>query len=62
LNDPIFQFDFTNKNKVEIESSWYLTKDAYENCFVGNSIIYNFNPKTKKFEIEKIYWKAKKKE
>ncbi|TDB65297.1 hypothetical protein [Arundinibacter roseus] len=45
MNDPIFEFDFTNKNKVEIESSWYLTKDDYENCLIGNSIIYSFNPK-----------------
>lgn len=62
LNDPIFTFDFSAKNKVEIESSWYLTKENYENCLIGNAIVYNFNPKTKKFEIEKIYWKTKKKE
>lgn len=61
MNDPIFEFDFTKKNTIEIESSWYLTKEDYENCLIGNAILYNFNPKTKKFEIEKIYWKAKKK-
>lgn len=59
LNDPIFNFDFTSKNKIEIESSWYLTKENYENCLIGNSIIYKFNPDSKKFEIEKIYWKPK---
>lgn len=62
LNYPIFEFDFTSKNKVEIESSWYLLKEDYENCLIGNAVIYNFNPETKKFEIEKIYWKPKKKE
>jgi hypothetical protein len=62
LNDPIFEFDFKSKNKVGIESSWYLTKENYENCLIGNAIIYNFNPETKKFEIEKIYWKQKKQE
>lgn len=62
LNDPIFEFDFTNKTKVEIESSWFLTREEYTNCLIGNAIIYNFNPKTKRFEIEKTYWKAKKKE
>lgn len=62
LNDPIFEFDFKSKNKVRIESSWYLTKENYENCLIGNAIIYNFNPETKKFEIEKIYWKPKKQE
>ena len=59
LNDPIFNYNFIN-NKVEIESSWYLTKENYENCLIGNSIIYIFNPKTKKFDIEKTYWKTKK--
>ena len=62
LNDPIFEIDLTNKNKVEIESSWYLTKKEYEKCLIGNAIIYIFNPNTKMFEIEKIYWKTKKKE
>lgn len=62
LNDPIFEFDFKSKNKVRIESSWYLTKENYENCLIGNAIIYNFNPEIKKFEIEKIYWKPKKQE
>lgn len=62
MNDPIFQFDFTNKNKVEIESSWYLNKEDYETCLNGNAITYNFNPKTKKFELKKIYWKTKEKE
>lgn len=62
MNDPIFEFDFTGKNNVEIESSWYLTKENYENCLIGNAILYNFNPRTKKFEIEKIYWKPKAKE
>ena len=62
MNDPIFEFDFTNMNKIEIESSWNLTKENYETCLNGNAIVYNFNPETKKFDIEKIYWKAKKNE
>ncbi len=61
LNDPIFIFDFSSKNKVEIESAWYLTKENYENCLIGNAIVYQFDPKTKKFEVEKNYWKTKKK-
>ncbi len=59
LEMPLFNYDFSNKNKIEIESSWYLKKDEYNDCFNGNSILYNFNPKTKKFEIEKVYWKPK---
>lgn len=59
LNDPIFTFDFSSKNKVEIESAWYLKKENYENCLIGNAIVYQFDPKTKKFEVEKIYWKKK---
>lgn len=59
LDNPIFNYDFSNKNKIEIESSWYLTEDEYKNCLNGNSILYNFNPKTKKFEVEKLYWKPK---
>ncbi|WP_298396063.1 hypothetical protein [Flavobacterium sp.] len=62
LNDPIFEFDFSSKDKIVIESSWYLTKENYENCLIGNAIVYNFNPKTKKFDVEKIYWKEKKEE
>lgn len=59
LNDPIFEFDFANKNKIEIESSWYLIKEEYENCLIGNALLYNFNPESKKFELEKVYWKSK---
>lgn len=62
LNDPIFEFDFNGNNKVEIESSWYLSKENYDPCLIGNAIIYNFEPDKKKFEIEKIYWKEKNKE
>jgi hypothetical protein len=62
MSDPIFEFDFRIENIVEIESSWYLTKENYETCLTGNAIIYKFNSETKKFEIEKIYWKPKKKE
>jgi hypothetical protein len=28
---------------------------------VGNSVVYFFNPSTKKFEVEKVYWKLKQK-
>lgn len=59
LNDPIFEFDFTSKNKIEIESSWYLIKEEYENCLIGNALLYRFNPESKKFELEKVYWKSK---
>lgn len=62
MNDPIFEYDFSNKNKIEIESSWYLTKEDYDNCLIGNAIVYNFNPKNKRFEFEKVYWKPKKKQ
>jgi hypothetical protein len=59
LEDPIFEFNFSTDNKIEIESSWSLTEEEYNTCFIGNAILYNFNPQTKKFEIEKIYWKPK---
>lgn len=61
MNDPIFVYDFTCSNKVQIESSLYLNKENYETCLNGNAIIYTFNPKTKKFEIEEIYWKPRNK-
>ncbi|MDL2313321.1 hypothetical protein LJC68_10650 [Bacteroidales bacterium OttesenSCG-928-B11] len=61
FEDPIFLFDFSDENKVEIESSWYLTKEKFKDCLNGNTILYKFNPKTKKFEIDRIYWKPKKK-
>jgi hypothetical protein len=60
FEDPIFSFDFSDTSVVEIESSWYLTKEEFENCLSGNTILYKFNPKTKKFEIDRIYWKPKK--
>lgn len=62
MNDPIFNFDFRRKDKVEIESSWSLIKERYGTCLIGNAIIYDFNPNTKRFEIEKIYWKPKEKQ
>jgi len=60
LDDPIFTYDFSDKNIVEIESSWYLTKEEFKDCLKGNSILYKFNSKTRKFEIDRIYWKPKK--
>ena len=60
FEDAIFSFDFSGENTAEIESSWYLTKEEYKNCLKGNAILYKFNSKTKKFEIDKIYWKPKK--
>ena len=59
LEDQIFTFHF-NENTVEIESSWYLTKEEYKDYLTGNSILYKFNAETKKFEMDKIYWKPKK--
>jgi len=59
FEDAIFSFDFSGENTAEIESSWYLTKEEYKNCLKGNAILYKFNSKTKKFEIDKIYWKSK---
>lgn len=59
LNGPFFNYDYTNTNQIEIESSWYFIKEEYENCLIGNALRYNFNPKTKHFELEKIYWKPK---
>jgi len=62
LNDPIFVYNFSGPNKIEIESSWYLTEESYSDCFIGNAIQYNFNPQLKKFEVAKIYWKPKQNE
>jgi hypothetical protein len=59
FEDTIFSFDFSDESLVEIESSWYLTKEKYENCLKGKSILYKFNSKTKKFEFDRIYWKTK---
>lgn len=62
LNDPIFVYNFSGLNKIEIESSWYLTEESYNDCLIGNAIQYNFNPQSKKFEVAKIYWKPKQNE
>ncbi|MCS4226396.1 hypothetical protein [Sphingobacterium sp. BIGb0165] len=62
LEDPIFEYDFSKNDKIEIESSWYLAQESYGNCLNGNAIQYRFNPQTKKFDIEKIYWKPKQSE
>jgi len=51
-----FTFDFSDENIVEIYS-WSTTKEKFEYCLKGNTILYKFNPETKKFEVEKIYWK-----
>ncbi|MES2678945.1 MAG: hypothetical protein V4635_03630 [Bacteroidota bacterium] len=58
-NDAIFSFNFSERAEVEIESSWSLLKDEYSDCLEGNSLLYSFNPDTKKFDLKKIYWKAK---
>jgi len=55
-----FTFDFSDENIVEVSCSWPITKEKFENCLIGNSILYKFNPETKKFDIEKIYWKSNK--
>lgn len=59
LNDPIFNYDFSNNDTIEIESSWSLTEENYGDCLIGNAIVYRFNRSVNKFEIEKIYWKPK---
>ena len=51
-----FSFDFSDENVVEVHS-WTTTKDGFEDCLKGNTFLYKFNPKRKKFEIEKIYWR-----
>jgi len=50
-----FRFDFSDENIVEIHS-WATTKEKFEDCLKGNTILYRFNPETRKFEIYKIYW------
>ena len=56
----LFQFSFSDET-VEINSSWLIdNKTEFEDCLKGNIIEYKFNPETKKFDIEKIYWKSKK--
>lgn len=62
LNDPIFFFNFSDRIRVEIESSWYLLKDNYSDCLKGNALSYKFNPDTKKFDLTEIYWKPKTKD
>lgn len=68
LDYPIFDIDLTSQNKVEIKAhywdinSGHLIRKEYENCLNGNTIIYHFNPNTKLFDVEKIYWKSKEKE
>ncbi|MET4083294.1 hypothetical protein ABIB40_003263 [Pedobacter sp. UYP30] len=60
LRGPIFDYNFRNLNQVEIESALYLTKEKYQNCLKGNTLVYQFIPTEKKFKLKKVYWKEKK--
>lgn len=65
LDEPdyiYFNYDFSNQNTVEIESSWYFTQQEYGNCLNGNALICRFNPDTKSFDLDKVYWKPKAKQ
>ncbi|MTG96789.1 MULTISPECIES: hypothetical protein [Myroides] len=55
----IYDVNLDDKQIIEFESSWYHTKDEYQYCLKGNTIQYRFNPDTKQFDIQKIYWKPK---
>jgi hypothetical protein len=59
LYSPIFSFNFSDKTKAEIKSSWYLLKEIYADCLKGNTLFYEFNPDTKIFDLKKIYWTPK---
>jgi|GEM_PF-2345892 len=52
----VSDFNFSDGKTARISSAWLIEKDEFEDCLKGNSILYKFNPATKKFEIEKIYW------
>jgi len=49
-------FDFSDENIVVVYS-WSTKKDRFEDCLKGNTILYKFNPETKRFDISKIYWR-----
>jgi len=59
LNDPMFEYDFSKENKIDIDGSWYFSEEEHINCLTGNTITYAFNPQEKKFHVERIYWKPK---
>jgi len=52
----LFDFFFSGEQTAKISSAWFVAKDEFKDCLKGNTVLYKFNPETKKFEIEKIYW------
>ncbi|MDM1378452.1 hypothetical protein [Myroides marinus] len=55
----IYDVELKDKSLVTFESSWYHTESEYKNCLKGNTVQYIFNPDTKAFDVQKIYWKPK---
>jgi len=54
----VFDFRFSD-DKVQISCALLIDKETFEDCLNGNSVVYRFNPKTKKFDVEKIYWRSR---
>jgi len=57
LEDYFWTFDFRfTENTMGINYAWLITKEEFKDCLKGNVIEYRFNPKTKRFDIDRIFW------
>ncbi|WP_268849038.1 hypothetical protein [Flavobacterium aestivum] len=56
-----FEYNFKNAINVEISNSFYLKENENGDCLKGNILKYQFNKKTRKFDLLKIDWIESKK-
>jgi hypothetical protein len=54
----LFEYNFENINKVEIDGSWSINEKEHSKCLDGNYIALTFDKNTKTFK-EQIKWKKK---
>ncbi|WP_306353501.1 hypothetical protein [Flavobacterium sp. '19STA2R22 D10 B1'] len=51
-----FEYDFDSETAVEISNSFYLKENENKDCFNGNTLLFQFNKTSKKFDLVKKYW------
>ncbi|MCC5916995.1 MAG: hypothetical protein JJU02_06670 [Cryomorphaceae bacterium] len=49
-------YEYLEDNKIEIRTNWSLVESEFSDCLNGNTILFVFNPQSKHFDIEKVYW------
>ncbi|MDR6564601.1 MULTISPECIES: hypothetical protein [unclassified Arcicella] len=53
---PWFDYNLQDTTKVEISNSYDFREKESKGCFKGNTLNYEFNPTTKKFDLVGIKW------